>query len=326
MTDHAVEERHGSQRGSRPKGLGLERKETLTGYFCISPWLLGMAAFFVVPMLYSLWLSLTHYSGLGAPRFAGLANYTRMLQNELFWTSISNTLIYSLMFVAPSVIGSLLCAMLLNQQIRGRTFFRSVFFLPSITPIVAAMFLWMWILQPKVGLFNYLLSIVGVDGPGWLGSTRWSKPALAMISLWGAIGGRPMLIFLAALQGVPNEYIEAAEIDGASAWRKFISITVPIISPIVLFNTLIAGITALQMFEIAYIASAPQGQQHELGGPGRSTLSYVLNLYIRTFQDFDMGYGSALAWFFFAVVLLATFLFMRSSRGWVFYESTEAHD
>ena len=314
MTDHAVDGQLGSQRGSRPKGLGLERKETLTGYFCISPWLLGMAAFFVVPMLYSLWLSLTHYSGLGAPRFAGLANYTRMLQNELFWTSISNTLIYSLMFVAPSVIGSLLCAMLLNQQIRGRTFFRSVFFLPSITPVVAAMFLWMWILQPKVGLFNYLLSIVGVDGPGWLGSTRWSKPALAMISLWGA------------MQGVPNEYIEAAEIDGASAWRKFISITVPIISPIVLFNTLIAGITALQMFEIAYIASAPQGQQHELGGPGRSTLSYVLNLYIRTFQDFDMGYGSALAWFFFAVVLLLTFLFMRSSRGWVFYESAEAHD
>ena len=280
----------------RAKGLGLARKERIAGFVCISPWLIGMVVFFLMPMVYSFVLSFMRYSGLSAMQFVGLDNFRRMFSDRIFWISIRNTLVFALLFVVPSVTGSLLLAILLNQKLRGRVIFRSIFFLPSITPIVAVMFLWMWILQPRVGLMNHLLGLLGLDGPGWLNSTVWSKPALALISLWSATGGRSMIIFLAALQGVPDELVESAELDGAGAIRKFISITVPLVSPIILFNFLMSAIRALQVFEIAYIASAPQAQQSELGGPARSTLFYVLNLFVRTFQDFDLGYGSALAW------------------------------
>jgi multiple sugar transport system permease protein len=300
---------------------GMARREAIEGYVCISPWIVGFLVFTLGPMVASMWLSLTNYAVVAAPRFIGFANYARIADEPLFWASVENTLYYTVAFVPASIVGSLICALLLNQSIRLRGLFRSVYFLPSVTPAVAAMFLWMWILQPRVGFLNYALSWVGIQGPGWLGSPKWSKPALILVSLWRSVGGNTMLIFLAGLQGVPLELQEAAEIDGAGVWQRFRGVTLPMISPTIFFNLVLGMISALQIFDLAYVASAPAGQQSELGGPAHSTLFYVLNLYIRTFQDWDMGMGSALAWVFFLGVMILTLLQLHLARDWVYYEA-----
>lgn len=171
-----------------------------------------------------------------APKFIGLGNYRSMFSDKVFWKSLSNTAYYAIIFVPLNIVGSMICAMLLNQRIKGRTFFRAVYFLPSITPTVATGLLWIFLFQPQVGLVNYVLSWFGISGPGWLGSTIWSKPALIIISMWAALGGNNMLIFLAGLQGVPVALHEAAEIDGASRRQRFWKVTIPLMSPTIFFT------------------------------------------------------------------------------------------
>ena len=170
-------------------------------------------------------------------------------------------------------------------------------------------------------MINHLLSMVGISGPGWLGSTKWSKPALIIISLWSSAGGGTMLIFLAGLQGIPVELHESAEIDGAGAWQRFWHITLPLLSPAIFFNLVLGVIGALQMFTLAYVATSGAGQQRPAGGPANSTLFYVLNLYNYTFDYWEMGYGSALAWVFFMIVLALTYIQLRSAHIWVYYEA-----
>jgi multiple sugar transport system permease protein len=295
------------------------RREALRGYIYISPFLLGFLIFSAYPMIASLFFSLTTYNIITAPRWIGLDNYHEAFYTDrLFWSSIERTLRFTVMSVVIGVLGSLGIAMLLNQRFRGTTIFRTFFFLPSITPVIAAALLWAWIFQPTIGLLNYLLSLVGIYGPGWLQSTTWAIPSLVTVALWGSIGGSRMIVFLAGLQGVPQEMYEAAEIDGASSWRKFLHITLPLISPTMFFNTVLAVIAALSVFSLAYIATG--------GGPSYASYFYVYHLFNNAFQFSRMGYASAMAWIFLVIVLLVTYIQFRFASRWVYYAGADREE
>jgi multiple sugar transport system permease protein len=250
-----------------------------------------------------------------APRWIGLYNYDYAFsQDPLFWVSVERTLMWSLITVVPSLFGALLAAILLNQKLRGMALYRTMFFLPHLTPVVAAAILWTWILQPDLGILNNMLKQIGIRGPNWLGDIQWAMPALAMISLWTTIGGNKMLIFLAGLQGIPESLYEAADIDGATGPQKFLNITLPLISPAMFFNLILGVIASFQVFGMAFVTTK--------GGPAYATYFYALHLYQQAFVSFDMGYGSALAWIFFAAVLLLTLFQLWLQKRWVYYESS----
>jgi multiple sugar transport system permease protein len=221
------------------------------------------------------------------------------------------TFYYAALVVPAGLALSLGVAMLLNRQLRFTALWRTFFFLPTLTPIVAAALLWRWILNPDVGVVNYLLAQIGIKGPGWLSSTEWALPSLALIGLWTSVGGSRMIIFLAGLQAVPNELLEAAEIDGAGRWAKFVNVTLPMISPTIFFNLVLGIIFALRTFDVALIATN--------GGPARATWFFSLHIYQNAFVSFDMGYASALAWLFFILLFVFTYLQFRASSQWVFY-------
>lgn len=287
-------------------------QQNLLGYLWISPWLLGFLFFILGPMLASIGFSFTNYRVINDARWIGLENYRyAFFEDDLFWSSLGITFYYMLVSVPLGLLGSLLLALLLNQRLRGETWYRTFFFLPSLTPLAAAAILWIWILHPEVGLLNYLLSLIGIDGPPWLGSTQWALPAIVMITLWTSIGGGRMIIFLAGLQGVPTELYEAAVIDGAGEWAKFRHITIPMISPSIFFNLILGVIGALQVFTTAYITTR--------GGPGRATWFFALHIYTNAFEYFDMGYASTLSIVLFVLLLIFTLIQMRLSDKWVFY-------
>ena len=298
------------------------RKEALQGLAFISPWIVGFLAFTAYPMLASLYYSLTNYNMLAPPRWVGLQNYLYAFSGRplgangdpLFWHSMERTVLWVVATVPIGIFGSLLAAVLLNRGLVGTTLYRTAFFLPSLTPIVAASLLWVWILNPQIGILNAVIEgLTGLRGPSWLASVEWALPSLAMISLWTAIGGNRMLIFLAGLQGIPQELYEAARVDGAGPLRTWWHITVPLITPALFFNLVLGVIVSFRVFAFAFVTTG--------GGPARSTYFYALHLYTMAFQSFDMGYGSALAWILFAIVLAITALNMKLSRRWVYYES-----
>jgi multiple sugar transport system permease protein len=298
----------------RPKSRWA-RQQNLLGYLWISPWLLGFIIFTAGPMIASLVLSFTNYRIINVLKWTGTDNYvTAFTTDELFWPSLKITFEFMLVSVPIGLLGSLLLAMLLNQRVRGESLFRTFFYLPSLTPAAAAAILWVWLLHAEVGLVNYLLSLVGIPGPPWLGSTRWAMPAIILITLWTSMGGGRMIIFLAGLQGVPQEFYEAAEIDGAGRWRKFLNITLPMISPTIFFNLILGIIGALQVFNTAYITTK--------GGPGRATWFFALHIYTSAFEYFDMGYASTLAWCLFLILLVFTIIQIRLSDMWVYYASS----
>ncbi len=294
----------------------LGRREAIEGLLYISPFLLGFLIFTAYPMVASLYLSFTKYNIITPPVWIGLENYQEaFFQDEQFWNSLRRTGYFALLNVTLGVLGSLGAALLLNQGFAGTTVFRTFFFLPSITPIIASALLWVWIYQPSIGVLNYLLGLVGIKGPPWLQSGTWAIPSVAIIALWGAIGGSRMIIFLAALQGVPQEMYEAAEIDGAGTWRKFWHITLPLISPTMFFNVVLTIIGSLSVFSLAYIATG--------GGPNYATYFYVYHLFKNAFDFSRMGYASAMAWVFFLIVLVLTLIQFRLSSRWVFYAGGE---
>ncbi len=291
----------------------MRRREALQGYLLISPWIIGFLVFTLGPMLASLYYSFCKYHIQRAPVWIGLANYQyAFFRDRLFWLSVQRTLTWSIATVPAGVIGSLLAAILLNQGLKGSAFYRTCFFLPHLTPLVAAAMLWTWILQPDVGILNSALALIGIRGPKWLASVEWAMPSLVMISLWNGIGGNRMLIFLAGLQSIPETLYEAAELDGAGAVRKAIHITWPMISPATFFNLVLGVISSFQVFGMAFVATG--------GGPAYATYFYALHLYQQAFQSFDMGYGSALAWIFFVAVLILTILQLQMQSRWVYYE------
>lgn len=289
------------------------RREALEGYLYLLPWLLGFVIFTAGPMLVSLYLSFTEYRVTSAPVFIGLENYTTaFFEDDLFWSSLGRTFYFALVSVPIGLIGSLLLAMLLNQGLRGTSIFRTVFFLPGLTPIVATALVWTILLQPETGLINYALRLLQIEGPKWFGSVQWAIPGLILMTTWRTLGSNRMIIFLAGLQGVPDSLYDAASIDGANSWQRFINVTLPMISPTLFFNLVLGIIGALQVFAAAMIATK--------GGPARATWFYALHVYSQAFEYFEMGYGSALAWLFLLVMLAFTFIQFRASSRWVYYE------
>ncbi len=295
------------------RGGSLRRRRALLGYLYVSPWLLGFIIFTAGPIIASAYLSLTDYSMLHPPHFVGLDNYdSALFKDEVFWKTVYNTIYYAVIFVPLGIIGSLAAALLLNQKIHGQGVFRTLFYIPSITPVVASTFIWMWILSPDFGPLNSALAMIGIEGPGWLGSALWAKPALILMSLWGAIGGTNMIIFLAGLQGVPRDLYEAANIDGASTWQKFLRVTLPLLSPLIFFNLVVGMIAAFRVFTVAYISTG--------GGPSYSTMFYMLYLYNNAWGYVRMGFASALAWLFVVLVLVLVIFQLRLANTWVYYE------
>lgn len=290
----------------------MRRREAITGYLWISPWVIGFVVFVLGPMLMSAFLSFNHYTIVDRS-WVGGDNYVRAFTgDDLFWLSLSKTLIYAGIMVPLSLAVSLACALLLNQGLRLTALYRTLFFLPSLTPAVAMALLWIWFFQPQFGPLNYLLGLMGIPGPSWLGDARWAMVALIIMALWGTAGGATMVIFLAGLQGIPEELYDAAQVDGANRWQKFIFVTIPSLTPTIFFNLVLGIIGALKVFTPAYIATD--------GGPAYATWFYVLHLYYNAFRYFEMGYASALAWIFFAVVLVFTYIQFRWAGRWVYYE------
>lgn len=271
-------------------------------------------------MLVSLLLSFTNYPILNpsSTTFVGAANYDRALNDPVLAHSFVVTLFYAAIAVPADLVLGLILAMVLNTRARGVGFFRTVFLLPVMIAgtggaSVAVALLFLWLFQPQFGLLNYLLGLVNIPPQLWVASSREVVPALALMSLWGV--GRSMLIYLAALQGVSTDVLSAAQLDGASSWRRFWQITLPLITPAILFNLVLDIIGALQTFTQAYVVTA--------GGPGDASLFYLLYLFRNAFTYFDMGYASALAWILFAFTSLLTVLLFRSARFWVFYGSRD---
>jgi multiple sugar transport system permease protein len=289
----------------------MARREALEGWFFISLAVIGFIVFKIGPILASLYFSLTRYDIVTTPKWSGIQNYLDMTQDALFWQSLRVTTVYTLLSVPLSLVLGLMLALLLNQKIKGVLIYRTIYYIPSVISGVAVAVLWKWIFNPEFGVINLLLGKIGIQGPEWLFSRTWALPSLVLMSLWGV--GWVMLINLAGLQDIPSELYEAAEIDGANSIRRFLHITLPMLSPVIFFNLVTSIIWSFQTFTQGYVMTG--------GGPANATLFYVLHLYRNAFQFFKMGYASALAWVLFLIVLLLTLLVFRSSPAWVFYES-----
>lgn len=302
----------------RPRrGIGkMARQEEIAFWLFILPWLIGFIAFSGGPILASLGISLSEYSILSPPKFIGMGNYTQLLNDELFYKAVANTVYYVGVSVPLGVTLAFLMAIALNQKLRGQTWFRTIFYLPSVVSGIAVALLWSWLLNADFGLFNFLLSLVGITGPKWLFSTTWAMPSIIIMSLWG-VGGN-MVVFLAGLQGIPEHLYEAAELDGAGEWGKFWNVTIPMISPVIFFNMIVTIIGAFQIFDQVYIMTNGKG------GPANATLVYVLYLYRNGFEYFKMGYASALAVVLFLIILAITVVQFAVARRWVYYEGGDA--
>jgi multiple sugar transport system permease protein len=304
----------------RARWSRTDRRNLVVGLAFISPWLIGFLFLTLYPTLASLYYSFTDFKILQAPRWVGFANYVQMFNDQLFWKSLYNTFYLTLIGTPLSVVVALGIAMLLNiKGIWGLGTFRTIFFLPVIFPAVAASILWLWLLNPPHGLVNQLLGMIGIHGPGWFYDAAWAKNGIILITIWAA--GDVIIIYLGALQGVPRSLYEAAEVDGANAWVRFRHVTIPMISPAILFNLITQGIAAFQSFDKAYVVSQGIGiNGAAVGGTQNSLLFYGLNLYNAAFRYFHMGYASALAWVLLVIILLATFALLRISRNRVYYE------
>jgi multiple sugar transport system permease protein len=296
-------------------GRRLRWGQAIEGYLCILPWLIGFICFTAGPMVAALAISFTKWSMLSPPEFIGLGNFERLTKDPLFFTSLSNTAYLSFLSVPLQLAVALVVALGLNQKLKGVHIYRTIFYLPSQMPVVASALLWLWIFQPDFGLANVLLGAFGIPPLGWLFDINLSKPSILIITLWAGIG-TPMIIFLAGLQGVPESLYEAASIDGAGPLQRFRHITLPLLSPIIFFNLIIGIIASFQAyFTLVFVATQ--------GGPANSTLIYIIYIYFKAFQDFDMGYAAALAWVLFLVVLVMTGINFGLARLWVHYEGGE---
>jgi multiple sugar transport system permease protein len=306
-------------------GLGgrRSRRKFMWGLFFVAPWVIGFLAFTAYPMVKSLYYSLTDYQVLQPqPDFIGLDNYRHMLHDTFFWTALTNTAYLAAFFVPLNIVGGVAMALLLNAKVRGQALFRTLAYLPTIVPAVASAILWLWLLNPLYGVVNGLLGDIGISGPGWLSDPSWSKPAYVMMSLWQSLGNT-MLIFLAGLQGVPDQLYEVADLDGADPIAKFRHVTLPMISPVLFFNAVLGIIAAFTYFTQAYVITSSAGihGSDNLGAPLNSALFYVLYVYQNAFTYTDMGYACALAWVLFLIIMAFTIVLFKSSGRWVYYES-----
>ena len=295
------------------------RIEELWGYLFISPWLIGFIVLTAGAMLGGLGLSFFRYDIITPPRFIGLANYEKMFFDDwLFWHSLRLTAQYAVFSVFLGVLSGLGASLLLNQKVRGLTIYRTIYYLPSVVSAVAAAMMWAIVFHADFGLVNGLLKVVGIEGPRWLSSTHMPVWTFIIIANWNV--GVGIVIYLAALQGVPTTLYEAAIIDGAGRWRKFWHITLPMISPVIFFNVVMGIIGSLQVFTIAFVLSEAGGSDSTIGGPANASMFFVLYLYMNAFRFLKMGYASALALALFVIILVLTIVVFKASGRWVYYE------
>ncbi len=305
--------------------MNLQTRESMTGYLFAMPWIVGFFGLALGPMIVSFLLAFIRWDGISTETIAwvGLGNYARAAADPDVAIALWNTAYYSFISVPLGLAVALILALLLNQPLRGIALFRTIFYMPALVGGVATIMMWLWVFNPEYGLLNsvllrswHLLAALGLEQaagwplPKWIFSDLWAKPALILMSLWGT--GASMLIFLAALQNVPESLYEAAELDGAGSWRKFAFVTMPQISPALFFNLVMGIIGSFQVFTQAFLMTQ--------GGPNKATLFYVLYLYNKAFGDFEIGYASALSWILFVIIMAFTALVFRSSRFWVYYE------
>ena len=291
-----------------------EARRTVQGLLFVSPWIIGFLLFTVYPTLASFYYSLTHYDVLRPPRFVGLENYWELfLADDMFRTALYNTVWFVVIGVPAAFVTSFLLAVLLNQNIRGRSLFRTIFFLPSITPAVAGVMVWLWIYNTQYGLINGLLIALGKPVIPWLSSPSLAKPSLVIIQCW--LQGTAIVIFLAALQDVPRALYDAALVDGANALQRFWHVTIPMCTPVMLFVLLTGLINAFQAFIWPWLLTE--------GGPHNATEFFSIYLYRAAFKFFKMGYASTLGWVLFLIIVAFTILILRTSARWVYYRGEE---
>ena len=291
----------------------LFNKKNLTIFAFTSPWVIGFLSFGIYPIIISFYYSLCQYDVLREPMFIGLENYTTILyEDAYFWKTIWNTLYYTIFRVPINIFLSLLIAILLNRTLKAAGLIRATFFLPSLISGVALSVIWIWIFNPQIGLLNTILAFFGLKGPLWLQDENWSKLSLVIMSTW-SIGGGRMLVFLAALQNVNPNLYEALKLDGGNDLQCFWHITLPLISPVIFLWSVIEVIASMQIFTEAFIMTK--------GGPLESTLFYNLYLYNQAFENFNMGYASALAWILLVITLIITLAQFRLSKKYVYYEN-----
>ncbi|MEZ4863315.1 MAG: sugar ABC transporter permease [Caldilineaceae bacterium] len=296
-----------SPRAYRSKLLWAERRDA---YLFITPWILGFLLFTAGPMLGSLYISFTRWEIVTPSVWVGLQQYQKLFTDDRFYLSLWNTAYYVFLGVPLHLTLALVAALAMNMNLRGIRIFRTIYYVPSLTPAVANSILWLWIFHPQYGLANALLEWIGFGGLYWLQDPRIAKPAFIIMSFW-TIGGQ-MVILLAGLKGIPEQLYEAAAMDGANTWQRFWNVTLPLLTPALFFNLIIAIIGAFQVFTQAYIMTE--------GGPNYATLFYLLYLYRNAFENFRMGYASAMAWVLFVIILFFTMIQFRFSDRWVFYE------
>ncbi len=290
--------------------LSQQKQEWILAYACLAPWIVGFLIFTLGAMLVSFGLAFTNTDMLTGISFVGFENFKEMFRDPLELKSLTVTFLYALGSVPIGIACSLTIAVMLNQSIPGRGVLRMLYYLPSVVSGVAVAILWSWIFNPRIGLINSLLAMLGIEGPKWVFSQEWALPSMIIMSLWG-VGGN-MLMYLAGLQSVPTELYDASKIDGANAVERFRFVTLPLLTPTIFFTVIMGIIGAFQFFTEPMIMTG--------GGPNNATLSAMLYIYRKSFNQLHFGYASLLAWVLFTIILLITLLIVRSSSIWVYYE------
>ena len=289
------------------------RRDLRNGLLFVSPWLVGLVVFTLYPILSSFYYSFTTYDIISPAEFVGIGNYKDLLTTDpLFWPAVRNTIFLVCILIPCNLLLALSLALLLNTKVRGMAFFRTLFFLPSIVPDVVVAVLWAWMLNAQFGLLNGTLRQIGLPTIGWLTDPLWTKPSLILVALWTVGGG--MVILLAALQDVPEQLYEAADLDGASPWRKIWHVTLPMLTPTIFFNLVLSIINTFQYFTMAFVLTGGTG------GPVSSALVYMILLFRNAFSYFKMGYASAMAWLLFVFIFALTWVVFRTAQYWVYYE------
>lgn len=296
---------------TRKKKISAAQKEARWFYAFIAPWLLGFLIFTLGPILASFYMSFTDWDMFSKANFVGFDNYVRLFTvDKVFWKTVYNTFYYVLLAVPVTTILSLLMAYLLNQKVKGLRIFRTIYYLPSVVPIVATSMVFIWVLAPDIGLINMFLSIFGIDGPAWLLDPKYVKLSFVFMAIWGV--GANMILLLSGMQGISAELYESASLDGAGKFKQFIKITVPMLSPVIFFNVVMGIIRGLQAFSEIYIMTQ--------GGPNNSSNMMVPYLFENAFKYYRMGYASSIAWILFIIIMLLTLLVFKTSSAWVYYE------
>jgi len=295
----------------RRRRPNVRAAETRDAYMLLLPWIMGFLAWTLGPMLFSLFLAFARWDIIGPIRWVGTANFASLFEDKYFYISFKNTAFMVAFGVPLRILVALCLALALNQKLKGMNLYRTIFYLPSVTPLVASSIIWMWILNPEFGILNMFLRKLGFGTLYWLADPRLAKPAFILMSLWGV--GTTMVILLAGLQSIPEHLYEAASMDGAGRWKRFRHVTLPMLSPTIFFVLVMGVIGMFQIFTSAFVMTG--------GGPQHATLFYELYLYESAFMSLKFGYASALAWFLFIVIFLLTRAQFWASRRWVYYEA-----